>query len=147
MNRAGDAVKAAVLKYSFSPELMFGFGGRLLFDWSPSKSDWRKAADYIGDGEDRFVFTETHAVAQIVELCLEGLILRLSKCTCGLWYYAKFSHMKFHSQACQQKAYRDDPAWKAHRREYMKRNRALHAKQIFRSNSEPLRPQRKKRGV
>lgn len=146
VNRAFDAVKAAVLKYSFSPELVRDFGGRLLFDWSPSKRNWRKVADHVADGEDRVWFTETHAVARIVELCREGLILRLKKCRCGLWYYAKFTHMKFHSTACQQKAYRDDPEWRAHRREYMKRNRALHGEHAFRSPKEPIRPHMRKRG-
>jgi hypothetical protein len=146
VNKAGDAIRAAFLKYAFRSELACGFGGRLLFDWIPAKGNWRKLADHVGDHEDQFVFTETHAVVRIVELCQEGLILRVRMCRCGVWFFVKFSHQKFHSTACQQRAYRDDPEWKAYRREYMKRNRALHAKQVLRSTREPIRSHSREKG-
>jgi hypothetical protein len=142
VNRATEAVKAAFDKYAFRAELAYCYGNRLLFDWVPANRNWLKSADRIGGpsrDETHFVFTETHAIARIVELCHEGLMERVRMCSCGMWFYAKFSHQKFHTQACQQKAYRDDPSWKAYRREYMKRNRALHAKQLFRSTREPMR--------
>lgn len=135
VKQAVEAVETAFGRYTFRAELAYCYSNRLLFDWVPAKRDWLKGADRFGGpsrDETHFVFTETHAVARIVELCHEGLIERVRMCSCGAWFFAKFSHMKFHSTACQQKAYRDDPSWRAHRREYMKRNRALHAKQIFR---------------
>jgi hypothetical protein len=150
VNRTAEAIRAAFAKYSFRAELAYCYANRLLFDWVPAKRDWLKGADRIGGpsrDETHFAFTPGHAVAHIVELCHEGLIERVRMCSCGVWFYAKFSHMKFHSKACQQKAYRDDPGWREHRREYMKRNRALHAKQFFRSSREPLGSQIRRRGV
>jgi len=149
VKRAMEPVEAALRRYTFRAELAYGYGNRLLLDWVPANQSWRKSADRIGGPspqETYFIFTETHAVASIVELCHEGLIDRVRLCSCGMWFYAKFSHQKFHSQACQQKAYRDNPEWKAHRRDYMKRNRALHAEHVFRSPTEPIRPHMRKRG-
>ena len=146
VEQAADAVAHEFRKYTFRAELAYGYGNRLLFDWVPAKPKWRSTADRIGGPspkETHFVFTETHAVARIVELCHEGVIDRVRLCTCGMWFYAKFSHMKFHTMKCQQRVYRDDPAWRAYRREYMKRNRALHATQFFRSTREPIRPRKK----
>ena len=149
VNRAAEAVKAAFDKYTFRAELAYCYGNRLLFDWIPAKRNWLRGADRIGGpsrNETHFTFTETHAVARIVELCHEGLINRIRKCSCGTWFYAKFSHMKFHSTACQQRVYRSDPEWKKRRSAWATRNRALHTKYVFRSNREPIRRHAGKRG-
>ena len=135
VKRAAEAVKTAFGRYTFRAELAYCYSNRLLFDWGPAKRDWLKGADRIGGpsrDETHFVFTENQAVARIVELCHEGLIDRIRICSCGIWFYAKFSHMKFHSQKCQQQTYRDDPGWKAQRAAYMRRNRAVHAKGFVR---------------
>jgi len=151
VKRAMEPVEAALRRYTFRAELAYCYANRLLFDWIPAKGNWLKGADHIGGpsrDETHFVFTETHAVARIVELCHEGLIDRVRLCACGMWFYAKFSHQKFHSTTCQQKDYRASPVWKAHRAQYMKRNRALHAKHIFRSNRGATRvPDQKERSV
>ena len=86
VNRAANAVKAAFLSYVVHPELAYGYGDRLLFDFTPAKSRWLETADRIGGpskAETYFVFTETHAVTRIIELCQEGLIDRVRKCRCG----------------------------------------------------------------
>ena len=78
------------------------------------------------------MLTDPHAVTRIIELCHEGLIERHRRWGCGKWFYAKFSHQKFCSDVCQLRIYKASPEWKAYRRDYMKRNRAMHKQRIFR---------------
>jgi hypothetical protein len=136
LKRAAQAINQVLARYLLRPELAYGYGPRLLFDWSPANKNWRTKADRVGGSspdETWFVFTESHAVTRIVELCHEGLIDRLRRCACGNWFYAKFAHQRFCSTRCQQASYRDDPDWKKRRRTYMSRLRELHKTKNFRS--------------
>jgi hypothetical protein len=75
------------------------------------------------------------AVIKLLHLADKGLLGRVRACgrkECGEWFYAKFAHQRFHSERCQQEAYRSDPEWKHRRAEDMKRLR----------NEKKLREQR-----
>ena len=134
---ARKAINVLLRRYIWRLELKGRYADRSLFAWSLPSKNWLITGDRLPIADVSFnasvVFTEGDAVRQIIELCHEGLIERLRKCTCGTWFYAKFSHSKFCTTACQQKVYRSSPEWKKHRQEWMKRNRALHKQKIFRS--------------
>lgn len=68
--------------------------------------------------------SEWNAVLAVMRLSDRGLLLRIRRCAaadCRRWYYAKFPHMRFHSESCKQRHKRSSEAFKAHRREYMKK--------------------------
>lgn len=137
IDRSAKAIVVTLRRYVLRAELVGCYADRPLFAWRPPTKNRITSADRIciqaTPPRVSVFFTEGDAVRRIVELCHEGLIERVRLCACGIWFYAKFSHSKFHTVACQQKAYRDSPAWRAHRCEYMKRLRAMHKKTIFRS--------------
>jgi len=132
VDRAGEAVARAFRRYVLRPEFVRGKGGKLLFDWEPAHRIKKGDPEYVGTGEERFYFTECHAVARIIELCQAGLIEAVRRCPCGKWFCAKFSHSKFCSTSCQQKIYRSSPEWREHRRNYMRRLRVQHKHTLFR---------------
>ena len=137
INRAAKAINVALSRYTMRPELISRYGDRALFAWSPVSKNWKASADRVCTQPTAprvtVVFAEAEAVKRIVELSHDGLIDRLRKCDCGTWFFAKFSHQKFCSDSCQKKTYKSSDEWKKYRREYMKRNRALHQQKLFRS--------------
>jgi len=66
------------------------------------------------------------AFVKVLHLADRGLIGRVRKCAakdCGIWFYARFEHQRFHTERCQQETFRRDPDWKKQRAEYMKQLR------------------------
>jgi hypothetical protein len=62
----------------------------------------------------------------LVKVCEEGDVGRIRRCSkCSKWFYARFRHKKFCSANCQQSHYRSSEEWKAHRRRWMRRYRAI----------------------
>jgi hypothetical protein len=62
------------------------------------------------------------ALDMIFDLARAGHLSRLRRCAqCRNWLYARFRHQIFCSTKCQQKDYRETEAFKAHRRQYMRR--------------------------
>jgi hypothetical protein len=65
--------------------------------------------------------SEADAVLRILQLAQNGAIHRVRECAdCGKWFFARFSHARFCSVACQQRNYRRSPEWRDHRNEYMR---------------------------
>jgi hypothetical protein len=61
------------------------------------------------------------ALDMIFDLARAGHLKRLRRCDhCGNWLYASSRHQVYCSAKCQQRNYRETPAFKAHRREYMR---------------------------
>jgi hypothetical protein len=129
IDAAAEAIQNSLRRYKLRPELVRGKDRRLLFDWEPAEAKEYNSSERIGN---QIRFTESHAIARIVELGQEGLIDRVKECpNCDTWFCAKFSHEKFCQPSCQQKFYRADPKWKRQRNAYMKRLRALHKDRVF----------------
>ncbi len=66
------------------------------------------------------------ALIKLLQLASDGLLDRVRKCArkgCGLWFYAKFNHMRFDNLACQQQTFRQDPDYKLKRADDQKRAR------------------------
>lgn len=124
ISSAARAINASLRRYKLRPEFDIGKGGRLWFEWEPANSKEYNSPKRIGN---QLRFSESHAIARIVDLCHEGIIERVRECqSCGKWFGGKFSHSKFCSTQCQQSHYRANPEWKEYRRQYMRRLRILH---------------------
>jgi hypothetical protein len=83
------------------------------------------------------------AFVKALHLADRGLIGRVRKCAakdCGIWFYGKFEHQRFHSERCQQETFRRDPDWKQRRASYMKELR--HEKKM--RERRGLRPAKRK---
>jgi len=66
------------------------------------------------------------ALVRMLHLADQGLIERVRKCAkpgCGKWFFARFKHQLFDSARCQQETFKQDPAWKKQRADYMRRLR------------------------
>jgi hypothetical protein len=73
-------------------------------------------------------FTEADAIMRCIQLSEAGYLARVRECAnCKKWHYARFSHMRFCSLQCQQANFRSSPEFKAHRRQYLRKHRALKA--------------------
>jgi len=71
------------------------------------------------------VMGESQAVLDLVQLAQKGFVDRLRVCPCGTWFFARFSHQRFHDPECQQRFYRSSEQWKASRRAYQRKYRRL----------------------
>ena len=95
-------------------------------------SRFKRCAQLAFQVDDRWMVTSSFtggdvalAVHSMMELAEEGLLHRVRRCrACKRWFFARFRHQDFCSQACQQKHYRSSDEWKAHRREYMRKHYA-----------------------
>jgi len=62
-------------------------------------------------------------LAALLGLAEKGLLDRVRSCAkpgCGRFFFARFSHQRFHSQRCQDQTYRTSLEWKKKKRAYMK---------------------------
>jgi hypothetical protein len=66
-------------------------------------------------------YDEMRAVFDLNQLAEDGLLLRIKKCVCNRWFFARFEHQRFCSTRCREKAYRSSPAEKKKRREWARR--------------------------
>lgn len=82
-------------------------------DWGPVSSD----------DMAEWPMGEPAAIETIVELSQRRLLPRVQKCRagCGAWFYARFPHQRFCSQACKDRERRSRPKYKKYWRDYMRR--------------------------
>jgi hypothetical protein len=64
---------------------------------------------------------ESVAIYHAVQLAKQHLLNRLNQCECGRWFFAKFAHQHFCTARCRKKHHESSEAFKATRREYMRR--------------------------
>jgi hypothetical protein len=98
-------------------------GGR-----STLEQDMRHTRLYGNADSVRIELKPPHSQAgrALTQLCEAGLIYRLRTCkACGAWFYAQFRHRRFCTTKCQQKHYRSNPKWRAHRRKWMRDYRKI----------------------
>ena len=71
-------------------------------------------------------YGDVSAVYNLAQLAEMGLIVRLRKCICGNWLFARFSHQRFCSAQCREKEFRSSPEWKEYRRKKAREYYRLH---------------------
>lgn len=77
---------------------------------TPSGVEWDRA----GRGGRKVTLDEWDAFCTIAELGRGGLLERVRQCpVCSKWVFARFSHQRFCSPACQIKQFRSSKEWKA----------------------------------
>ena len=87
-----------------------------------SPSQWTVKWSPVGRLDSR----QGLALIKLLQLASDGLLDRIRRCArkdCGLWFYAKFNHMRFDNLACQQQTFRQDPDYKRKRADDQKRAR------------------------
>jgi hypothetical protein len=74
--------------------------------------------------QGRREFGEASALMKLIEISQSGYLDRVKTCEqCAEWFYAKFSHARFCTRACQQNHFRSSSEFKAHKAQYMKDQR------------------------
>lgn len=99
-------------KSRFRPRCVY----RMKLDRAHSVVEW----DAVSSRMDR---AESLAMRELLDLTTTGMLDRVRRCDnaeCGRWFFRRFKHKRFHSDTCAQTTFRQDPEWKAQRREYMK---------------------------
>lgn len=89
---------------------------RLKLNRSQSVVEWDPVSTRMGRAESL-------AMRELLDLAAAGMLDRMRRCDnaeCGRWFYRRFSTQRFHKSSCAQETFRQDPEWKAKRREYMK---------------------------
>jgi len=69
---------------------------------------------------------EFAAVEAVLSLVRIGVIQRLSACSCGNWFYMRFSHKRSCRDKCRQMEQRGSEEYKKRRREWARNNYWLH---------------------
>ncbi len=119
IEKRGAMLQGELSKYRFTPraEVAMGSGGHGPSEWAV----WWKG-DLGARPEKHLGMGASEALEMILKLTQVGDLTRLRRCgNCKHWLYARFRHQTFCSLKCQQKYYTRSDAWKAHRRNYMRR--------------------------
>jgi hypothetical protein len=103
-----------LLQYTFTNRLDSGKSGLI---WSLSVN-----ADLARD----YVRGESESVARIVELAKLGVLERIRKCDCGMYFFARFSRQRFHANECTVRFWEASPARKEQKRKKAKEYYYLH---------------------
>jgi hypothetical protein len=107
LNRAMDRLNTRLDAYPSTSVFYINWGREWVFD------------DDAVSG--RHPTGESLAIHGVIELAKLHLLQRVNQCKCGRWFFAKFAHQRFCTQRCRKKHHESSEAFKATRREYMRR--------------------------
>jgi hypothetical protein len=83
--------------------------------WNP-----RGHLEFGQDFEGRRLELEGGVVYSLISIAELGLVDRIRKCICGVWFQARRQNQRSCSPTCRHKVYAETPAAKTRRREYMR---------------------------
>ncbi len=86
-----------------------------LIGWNP-----RGYLEFGQDFERRRLELEGGVAYSLISIAELGLVDRIRKCICGVWFQARRRNQRSCSSTCRHKVYAETPAAKARRREYMR---------------------------
>jgi hypothetical protein len=116
--RALGRLERLLQRYQYYPVFFpFGSFGR---HWFPVRKGSRRFGRWATEYDD------ANAVFDLAQLADMGLLVRLRKCLCGRWLFARFSHQRFCSVQCREKEFRSSPEWKEYRRKKAREYYRLH---------------------
>jgi hypothetical protein len=111
---AGLRIFQTFKKYKFYP-MVWAWGDSLVCQWAPLSGPAGKFKKHwpplFEEG-----YTENEAIYEITWL-MPKAIAGLRQCSCGKWFFKKFSHQRFCSVKCREREFRSTDEWKAYRRE------------------------------
>jgi len=93
-----------------------------------------------GGGISNMPMDETAAIKIMLEMAAEGIIERMRRCRCGLWFLATTLKKAVCSDACRFKKYQSKDEYKQERREYMRsymRNPIVKARRKKKAKEDP----------
>lgn len=97
-------------------------GSAIRLEWRPTSNSAAQRRQTTGDAH-----TELSAALIAVGLAQEGRIQSVRQCkSCVRWFFAKFSHSKFCSEACKTTFHRENPDEKERRRKQARHYYSLH---------------------
>ena len=115
--------------YKMFPRLKTSSASSLKVSWMRTRNRHRlNIGIWAGGNYDEIIFGEGDAVASVLRIAEAGYILRLRKCACGRWFYARFQRRRFCGMPCQQRDFRRSEEFRAYRRAYMRDYRMILAK-------------------
>jgi hypothetical protein len=98
--------------YTFFP-MVWPFGPSFAKQWAPiSGPDGKFKGSWppVGPG-----CTDNQVIQELTWLMPRD-INRIRECECGRWLFARFSHQRFCSARCRERAFKSSPEWKEYRR-------------------------------
>jgi predicted RNA-binding Zn ribbon-like protein len=108
--------------YRMFPEFLFRVGDQWVYRWTATSG-----RRLFPEPNEKIRPNEQDALLSLLSLARQGCLQRVRQCKqCGKWFFARFRTQNFCQTKCQQTYFRSSKEWKAHRREYMRKNRALH---------------------
>src|SRR5262249_8703905 len=78
---------------------------------------WTTGYRYVGPESRR---NDSVLVRHLLDAAATGLLDRVQKCHCGVWFHRRTQGQKFHSAKCREKAFKSTEQWKAYRRKKAK---------------------------
>src|SRR5713226_8485833 len=127
-----DRLNGLLLRYRVTPsvEPRLGEGG-VYVRWTATKSSKGSVVPIqsfaVTEPPERDM-DEPSAIQRMLALSRNRYLDRVRTClACEQWFYARFSHAKFCSRACQQRYFRSSEEFKEHKKRYMRTLRKLHS--------------------
>lgn len=127
-----DRLNELLLRYRLTPSISPRLGeGGVYVRWNATKSSAGAVVPIEGFAANEPpepAMDEPGAIQKMLALSRNSYLDRVRTCVaCEQWFYAKFSHAKFCSRACQQRHFRTSEEFKEHKKRYMRGLRKLHS--------------------
>jgi hypothetical protein len=126
-----DRLNDLLLRYRLTPHIEPNLGqGGVYVIWTATKSSMGAVVPIpaFGTEHPQRAMDEPGAIQRMLALSRSGYLDRVRTCVaCEQWFYARFSHAKFCSQACQQRYFRSSEEFKEHKKRYMRTLRKRHS--------------------
>ncbi|MGO9565895.1 MAG: hypothetical protein ACLPPV_24920 [Candidatus Korobacteraceae bacterium] len=119
--KAAQQVNKELARYrtAFSFETELGRGGNVLLGHFLRRS--------VGRGISA---QEVAALERVLDVANNGKIDYFKMCgACGIWFYKRFSHQRYCSDACRMRDYQGSNRWKAYRRDKAREYYWLHKRE------------------
>ncbi len=125
-NAQGEIIGAHILtdrKSALESEISAALSRVKLFPSLGHRLGWRTGYRYAGPEAGR---RDSVLVRHLLDAASTGLLDRVQKCTCGLWFHRRVEDQRFHSPKCREKAFKSTEKWKAYRRTKAREYYRLH---------------------
>jgi len=119
---ARENISRLLSKYKFAP-LLKPVPGMTICQWTPVSGPRGKFKRRWPPQDNKY--DDVEAIYDLVTLP-QGCIVRILECVCGKWFYRRFSHQRFCSGRCRDKAHKSTPESREYRRKKARDYYRLH---------------------
>lgn len=111
-------VNRALLKYPVCSQVIWFRIGYFMTGYVPAVERTHRVGSLL---------TESGAIFELLDVFRQpGNWWRIRQCYCGTYYFRRFRHQRFCSEACRVREFRSSEEWKAHRRKKAREYYWLH---------------------